>query len=394
MFERIQPAPQDPILGLSAIFAADNRAHKINLGVGEYRDVTGVTPVLDVVRTAESRLGESTASKVYLPIDGTPDYGRVVRELVFGSENNEPANTVTVQSPGGTGALRIAADFAARHFPQARVWLPDPTWANHPKIFEAAGLTCRAYPYYDTASRQLDTGRLLAGLAETQAGDLVLLHACCHNPTGVDLNADTWAAVAKTLAERGALPLIDFAYQGFGEGLEEDAKGLRIFQKLVPEFFVASSFSKNFGLYQDRVGALSVVTNDAEQASSVLSQLKICVRTSFSNPPAHGSALVTTILNDNDLRSLWLAELAHMRNRINKMRQSLVAGLTQQGATQDFSFITRQKGMFSFSGLNPQQVERLREEHAVYIVGSGRINVAGITPENLEGLCTAICAVL
>ena len=394
MFERIQPAPPDPILGLSAIFAADNRAHKINLGVGEYRDATGVTPVLDVVRTAESRLGESTASKVYLPIDGTPDYGRVVRELVFGSESNEQANTVTVQSPGGTGALRIAADFAARHFSQARVWLPDPTWANHPKIFEASGLTCRSYPYYDAASRQLDTGRLLAGLAETQAGDLVLLHACCHNPTGVDLNADTWAAVAKTLAERGALPLIDFAYQGFGEGLEEDAKGLRIFQKLVPEFFVASSFSKNFGLYQDRVGALSVVTTDAEQASSVLSQLKICVRTSFSNPPAHGSALVTTILNDNDLRSLWLDELAHMRNRINKMRQSLVAGLAQQGATQDFSFITRQKGMFSFSGLNPQQVERLREEHAVYIVGSGRINVAGITPENLEGLCTAICAVL
>jgi aspartate aminotransferase len=394
VFERIQPAPQDPILGLSAIFAADNRAHKINLGVGEYRDATGVTPVLDVVRTAESRLGESTPSKVYLPIDGTPDYGRVVRELVFGSESNEQANTVTVQSPGGTGALRIAADFAARHFSQARVWLPDPTWANHPKIFEASGLTCRSYPYYDAASRQLDTGRLLAGLAETQAGDLVLLHACCHNPTGVDLNADTWAAVAKTLAERGALPLIDFAYQGFGEGLEEDAKGLRIFQKLVPEFFVASSFSKNFGLYQDRVGALSVVTTDAEQASSVLSQLKICVRTSFSNPPAHGSALVTTILNDNDLRSLWLDELAHMRNRINKMRQSLVAGLAQQGATQDFSFITRQKGMFSFSGLNPQQVERLREEHAVYIVGSGRINVAGITPENLEGLCTAICAVL
>jgi aspartate aminotransferase len=394
VFERIQPAPPDPILGLSAIFAADNRAHKINLGVGEYRDATGVTPVLDVVRTAESRLGESTPSKVYLPIDGTPDYGRVVRELVFGSESNEQANTVTVQSPGGTGALRIAADFAARHFSQARVWLPDPTWANHPKIFEASGLTCRSYPYYDAASRQLDTGRLLAGLAETQAGDLVLLHACCHNPTGVDLNADTWAAVAKTLAERGALPLIDFAYQGFGEGLEEDAKGLRIFQKLVPEFFVASSFSKNFGLYQDRVGALSVVTTDAEQASSVLSQLKICVRTSFSNPPAHGSALVTTILNDNDLRSLWLDELAHMRNRINKMRQSLVAGLAQQGATQDFSFITRQKGMFSFSGLNPQQVERLREEHAVYIVGSGRINVAGITPENLEGLCTAICAVL
>lgn len=394
MFERIQPAPPDPILGLSAIFAADNRAHKINLGVGEYRDATGVTPVLDVVRTAESRLGESTPSKVYLPIDGTPDYGRVVRELVFGSESNEQANTVTVQSPGGTGALRIAADFAARHFSQARVWLPDPTWANHPKIFEASGLTCRSYPYYDAASRQLDTGRLLAGLAETQAGDLVLLHACCHNPTGVDLNADIWAAVAKTLAERGALPLIDFAYQGFGEGLEEDAKGLRIFQKLVPEFFVASSFSKNFGLYQDRVGALSVVTTDAEQASSVLSQLKICVRTSFSNPPAHGSALVTTILNDNDLRSLWLDELAHMRNRINKMRQSLVAGLAQQGATQDFSFITRQKGMFSFSGLNPQQVERLREEHAVYIVGSGRINVAGITPENLEGLCNAICAVL
>ena len=394
MFERIQPAPPDPILGLSAIFAADNRAHKINLGVGEYRDATGVTPVLDVVRTAESRLFESAPNKVYLPIDGTPDYGRVVRELVFGTGSGEQANTVTVQSPGGTGALRIAADFAARHFSQARVWLPDPTWANHPKICEAAGLTCHSYPYYDAASRQLDTERLLAGLAETQAGDLVLLHACCHNPTGVDIDDDTWAAVARILAERGALPLIDFAYQGFGDGLEEDAKGLRIFRELVPELLVASSFSKNFGLYQDRVGALSVVTADAEQASSVLSQLKICVRTSFSNPPAHGSALVTTILNDSDLRSAWLDELAQMRDRINGMRQSLAQGLVRSGATQDFSFITQQKGMFSFSGLNPQQVERLREEHAVYIVGSGRINVAGITPNNLEGLCTAICAVL
>jgi len=394
VFERVPSAPPDPILGLSAAFAADDRSHKISLGVGEYRDASGKTPVLDVVRAAEARLLAAGSSKTYLPIDGTPAYGRLVRELVFGQDRADSADTVTVQTPGGTGALRVAADFIANHFPDARIWLPDPTWANHPKIFEAARVPCLSYRYYNSEAKGLDAPGMLEALHQTEKGDVVLLHACCHNPSGVDLDADTWQAAGKLLADRGVLALVDFAYQGFGDGLEQDAAGLRLFCEQVPEMFVATSYSKNFGLYQDRVGALTVVTGSADRAETVLSQLKICVRTSFSNPPAHGSALVTCILSDEGLRVDWLVELTQMRERINGMRQTLVEGLQRHGASQDFSFITRQKGMFSFSGLDPKQVERLREEHAVYIVGSGRINVAGVTPDNVDALCRAVVSVL
>jgi aspartate aminotransferase len=394
VLERVQAAPPDPILGLSSAFAADDRPNKLNLGVGEYRDATGATPVLDVVRTAEARVYDAPPNKRYLPIDGTPEYGSLVRELLFGAGKGEDETTVTVQAPGGTGALRVAGDFISRHFPGARLWLSEPTWANHPKIFEAAGLTTAAYAYYDAASHGLDADRLLAALNQIEAGDVVLLHACCHNPSGVDPDLDTWKAIGQVLAKRGILPLLDFAYQGFGEGLEEDAAGLRAMRELVPEMLIASSFSKNFGLYQDRVGALTVVSADAGAAASVLSQLKTCVRTNFSNPPAHGSAVVTTILSDSELRKQWLEELTRMRERINGMRGALVDGLRQHGASQDFSFIARQKGMFSFSGLDKSQVERLKSEHAVYIVGSGRINVAGVTPDRLDTLCKAIVSVM
>ena len=395
MFDTVQPAPADPILGLSAAFADDPNPDKINLGVGEYRAADGGTPVLETVREAEGRIVAASTSKRYLPIDGTPEYGRAVRGLLFGAEAETlEARCATVQAPGGTGALRVAGDFVHTLFPASKVWLSDPTWANHPKIFAAAGLETASYAYFDAGSRTVDEQSLLAALAAIPAGDVVLLHGCCHNPTGADLTADQWRRVGDALAAAGAVPLVDFAYQGFGDGLEEDAAGLRLLLERVPELLVASSFSKNFGLYRERVGALTAVAASAEAAANLLSQLKVCVRTNFSNPPAHGSAIVTEILTDAGLRRRWEAEVAEMRARINGMRRLLVERLQAHGVGRDFSFIVTQRGMFSFSGLDGEQVKRLRDEHAVYIVGSGRINVAGITPANVDRLCAAIAAVL
>jgi aspartate/tyrosine/aromatic aminotransferase len=395
MLDAVQPAPPDPILGLSAAFDQDPNPDKINLGVGEFRDADGGTPILESVREAEAHVVATETSKKYLPIDGTPEYGHHVRALLFGTtgEDHGP-RCATVQAPGGTGALRVAADFVHRQFPAARVWLSDPTWANHPQIFAAADVDVASYAYYDSVTRRVDVERLIASLDEVQAGDVVLLHGCCHNPTGADLTTDDWTRVGEALASSGAMPLVDFAYQGFGDGLEEDAAGLRALSQTVPELFVASSFSKNFGLYRERVGALTAVTASSEAAARVLSQLKICVRTSFSNPPAHGSAIVTEILSDAGRRERWASEVAAMRDRINGMRQLLVDRLAAHDAPGDFSFIVRQRGMFSFSGLEATQVERLRDEHGVYVVGSGRINVAGITPANVDYLCAAIAAVL
>lgn len=395
MLEAITAAPPDPILGLSAAFADDANPDKINLGVGEYRADDGSTPVLDTVRTAEARVIAASTTKRYLPIDGTPEYGQAVRGLLFDAD--EPTlrpRCATVQAPGGTGALRVAGDLVHNQFPQARIWLSDPTWANHPKIFAAAGVAALSYPYYDGDRRAVDIDGMLEALRGADAGDVVLIHGCCHNPTGADLSTEQWQQLGDVLAERGLLPLVDFAYQGFGDGLQEDATGLRTLLDRVPEAMIASSFSKNFGLYQERVGALTVVTETPETAATVMSQLKVCVRTNYSNPPAHGSAIVTEILGDAELRAQWEREVAAMRDRINGMRRLLVDKLAEHGAGADFDFIVQQRGMFSFSGLTPQQVERLRDEHAVYIVGSGRINVAGITADNVDGLCRAIVAVL
>lgn len=394
MFDTIQPAPPDPILGLSAAFANDTNPNKINLGVGEYRDAHGATPVLAAVQQAESRIVAAATTKRYLPIDGTPEYGEAVRSLLFGKD--EPSlrlRCATVQAPGGTGALRLAGDFAHAQFPSARVWLSEPTWANHPKIFGAAGVAAAAYPYYDSDSRNVDIDAMAAALEQASAGDVVLLHGCCHNPTGADLTLAQWQRIGDLLASRGLLALVDFAYQGFGDGLEQDAGGLRALLERVPEALIASSFSKNFGLYRERVGALTAVTSSPAASANVLSQLKVCVRTSFSNPPAHGSAIVTEILADASLRQQWEQEVADMRGRINGMRQLLVSKLAEHGARGEYKFIERQRGMFSFSGLAPEQVERLRADHGVYIVGSGRINVAGITQDNVDGLCRAIAAV-
>jgi len=392
MFENLEAAPPDPILGLTAAFKEDANPDKLNLGVGVYCDGDGKTPVLASVLEAERRLLERGDSKTYLPIDGSPEYGEAVRQLVFGSGNN--ARRVTVQGPGGTGALRVAGDFLHQLYPGARLWLSAPTWANHPKVFAAAGLETAEYPYFEAATNGLDFDRMLAGLEAVPAGDVVLLHGCCHNPTGVDPSADQWRRLAEVLAERRIIPLVDFAYQGLGDGLDADAAGLRVLCDLVPECLVASSFSKNFGLYKERVGALTVQAASAAAAAAVLSHLKVCIRTNFSNPPAHGSAIVTTVLQDGQLRQQWEAEVAAMRERINGMRRTFVARLAERGVARDFSFIERQRGMFSFSGLSADQVARLRQEYSIYIVGSGRINVAGITDRSVDRLCDAIAAVL
>ena len=396
MFETINPAPEDSILGLTEAFQKDPNPNKINLGVGVYKDGSGQTPVLSTVKEAEKRLLRSEATKSYLPIDGLAAYAVLSQQIVFGSEHDilNAGRAATVQTPGGTGALRVAADFVRRVSPQAAVWLSDPTWPNHPNLFGAAALQVRSYPYFEVESNGVAFDRMMAAFETIPAGDVLLLHGCCHNPTGADLSRQQWQAVAALCAERGILPLLDFAYQGFGDGLDEDASGVRIVADYCREFLVATSYSKNFGLYNERVGALTLVAANSEAAEAAHSHLKICVRTNYSNPPAHGGQIVAEILGDPDLRQRWEVELADMRNRINDMRHLFVETLDEQGAGRDFSFIAHQRGMFSYSGLTPAQVKALRERHSVYIVGSGRINVAGMTEANMEYLCEAIADVL
>lgn len=396
MFESVPTAPPDTILGLTEAFLRDERPHKINLSVGVYKDASGATPILDVVKEAERRLLAAEKSKGYKPISGDPAYGRCVRELLFGSSSELVSNglAATCHTPGGTGALRLAADYLRQQHPSTKIWLSDPTWDNHGKVFRTAGLECGTYPYFDAAQNGLAFDAMVEGLSAVRAGDTVLLHACCHNPTGVDPSPEQWQRLGALLRERGALPLVDFAYQGFGRGVEDDAVGVRALLEAVDELLICSSFSKNFGLYNERTGALTVKGQRAEEVAAVFSQLKACARTNYSNPPAHGGAIVTAILTDAELRQRWVDEVAGMRDRINGMRQLFVKSLATRGATRDFSFIVDQKGMFSFSGLTKAQVERLRDEHAIYIVGSGRINVAGMTETNMGPLCDAIVQVM
>jgi aspartate/tyrosine/aromatic aminotransferase len=396
MFETFTPAPPDAILGLTEAFKKDPNPKKINLGVGVYKDAQGRTPVLDSVKQAEERLLANENTKNYLSIDGSPEYAAAVQELLFGANHEiiTSGRSVTAQAPGGTGALRVAADFIARMFPGARVWLSDPTWPNHPSVFKAAGLEVGVYPYFDAATNGVKFDAMLAAIRAMPAGDVLLLHGCCHNPTGADLTVAQWQQIADVVAERKLLPLIDFAYQGFGDGLEEDAAGMRLMCRPGQELLIASSFSKNFGLYNERVGALTLVANTASAAELALGHLKLAIRANYSNPPSHGAAVVTTILRDPALRAQWEEEVAEMRDRINQMRHLFVETLNEKGVQQDFSFIAHQRGMFSFSGLTPDHVKALREQHAVYIVGSGRISVAGMTEGNMDALCTAIAAVL
>jgi aspartate aminotransferase len=394
MFESITQAPPDAILGLTEAFAADTNPEKINLAVGVYKDASGQTPVLRCVKAAERKLIDSEKTKTYLGIEGLADYRAAVKTMLFG-DHVETSHVAVVQTPGGTGGVRVAADFVASQFPHATVWVSNPTWENHVNIFAAAGLPTNPYRYLDASRTGLDFDAMIEDLrTKASPGDVVLLHACCHNPTGVDPTAEQWAAIAGVMAEKRLLPLIDFAYQGFGKGLEEDAVGLRTVLKSCPELLVASSFSKNFGLYSERVGAAALVATSAPSATAALSQLKRVVRSNYSNPPRHGAAVVATVLGDKELTQMWHDELAEMRDRISQMRSALVAALRDGGAKRDFSFLLDQSGMFSYTGLTPMQVDRLRSERSLYIVGSGRINVAGITPTNLPALAEAMLSVL
>ncbi len=396
MFEKLEMAPADVILGLTEAFKADPNPAKINLGVGVYKDAKGDTPVLESVKCAEKRILDSAKTKTYLPIPGASAFGAATQELLFGQ--NHPIvvkkRAHTAHTPGGTGALRVASDFLKRCQGAGTVWVSDPTWANHNAIFEAAGLAVRVYPYYDDASKSVAFGAMQETLGQAARGDIVLLHACCHNPSGVDLDLEQWRRTAALLRERALLPLIDFAYQGFGEGIEEDAAGMRIVCDAVDEALICSSYSKNFGLYQERCGALTLVGASDDSASRAFSHVEKAIRANYSNPPAHGGAIVTTILNDPELRALWMREVDEMRGRINGMRELFVSSLKNLGVSRDFSFISRQRGMFSFSGLNRDQVAALRSRRAIYIVGSGRINVAGMTESNMKILCEAIAEVL
>ncbi|MGL5360166.1 MAG: amino acid aminotransferase, partial [Shewanella sp.] len=377
-------------------FKADPRQDKINLGVGIYKDEAGQTPVLQSVKKAEALLLEQEKTKNYLGIEGVQAYNRVVQELLFGQGSPLIASgrAATAQAPGGTGALRIAAEFLLRNTPARTIWVSNPTWANHQNIFETAGMTVKEYGYYNASAHDIDFDGMMTDLAQAEAGDIILLHGCCHNPTGIDLTLAQWALVAQLCADKQLVPLFDFAYQGFGRGIEEDAAGLRLVASKVPELLVANSFSKNFGLYNERIGAVTVLAEDADAATRAFSQVKRTIRASYSNPPAHGALIVSTILGDAALKAQWEQELTQMRERIAQMRTLFVESLQAQGVTQDFSFISRQNGMFSFSGLNKAQVARLKDEFGVYIVGSGRISVAGMTKSNMPALCKAIAAVL
>lgn len=396
MFETFTPAPPDAILGLTEAFKKDKNPKKVNLGVGVYKDASGQTPVLKSVKRAEERLLSAEKTKNYLAIDGLPEYNALVQELLFGADHEvlQSKRSVTVQALGGTGALRVAADFIARLMPGVRVWISDPTWPNHPSVFRAAGLDVATYPYFDAASNGVAYAAMLDTLRTIPTGDVLLLHGCCHNPTGVDLSNAQWSEIAEIVAERKLLPLIDFAYQGFADGLTEDAAGLLALARPGQEMLVASSYSKNFGLYNERVGALTLVATSPDAAEIALSHIKTVVRANYSNPPAHGAAIVATVLSDPELRRQWEEEVTEMRERINTMRHLFVETLNEKGVDRDFSFIARQRGMFSFSGLTPAQVKALRDNYAIYIVGSGRISVAGMTEANMDYLCGAIAEVL
>jgi aspartate/tyrosine/aromatic aminotransferase len=396
MFERVNRAPADPILGLNEAFSADSRDGKVNLGVGVFKNEDGVTPILATVKEAEKRLLAGETTKSYLAIGGDAEYGRQVQGLLFGQTHEILSNQLarTAQTPGGTGALRVASEFMARQLGVENIWVSNPTWANHGAVFASANLSVKPYRYYDAQTQSLDFDGMLEDLQQANANEAVLLHGCCHNPTGIDPTAEQWTKLAELAEEKGFIVLFDFAYQGFANGVEEDAEGLRIFAEKVPELLVASSFSKNFGLYNERVGAFTLVAADRTVADDAFSQVKTIIRANYSNPPAHGAKVVATVLGDDVLRAQWIDEVADMRKHIHGLRQLMVKTLKDIGVERDFSFIETQNGMFSFSGLTPEQVAQLKEVHGIYIVGSGRINVAGLSSKNMETVCKAIASVL
>jgi len=392
-FQTVKRVPGDPILGLMDAYRADRNPAKLDLGVGVYKDAQGLTPIPRAVKLAEQRLLESETSKSYIGGHGDPLFGSLLSELVLGANNpllTERAGAT--QTPGGTGALRLCADFIAQCLPGRGIWLSDPTWPIHESIFAAAGLRVGHYPYVG-ADNALNVEAMIAALTHVPKGDVVLLHACCHNPTGFDLAPRDWKRVLEVVKARELLPLIDFAYQGFGDGLEQDAFAVRLFAAELPELLITSSCSKNFGLYRERTGALIVCAEHAEKLQDVRSQLAFIARNLWSTPPAHGAAVVASILHDDELKALWIDELNSMRERIASLRHGLVEALQPHGLSERFAHIAQQRGMFSYTGLSPTQVQRLRDEFSVYMVGSGRANVAGLDAQRIDQLASAIARV-
>lgn len=396
MFENLKPMPADPILGLMAAFRADNREQKIDLGVGVYQDDQGNTPIMEAVQLAEARLMDEEVTKAYQGIVGDADFNEQMMALVFGSDhavlNNGRARSI--QAPGGSGALRIGAEVLRRANPKARLWIGVPTWPNHIPLLGSAGITVEQYPYYDVEARSLNFDAMLETLSTVPTGDVVLLHGCCHNPTGADLSQEQWRQIAELAKTQGFIPFIDTAYQGLGDGIEEDAHGMRLMATEVPELVIATSCSKNFGLYRERTGSVIFVSSSPEQADIVASQAASVARQTYSMPPAHGALLVSMILRDERLRNDWQEELKEVRERIVLMRTLLADSIQENTADMDFSHIKQQKGMFSFLGITPEQLVCLREEFGIYIVDSTRINLAGINSNNIDYLVNSLKTVL
>lgn len=396
MFENLTAAVADPILGLADIYNTDERSNKINLSVGIYKDEHMLTPILASVKKAETFLLENEHSKSYLPIEGLSTFNSATQKLVLGEDNPliNSGRVKTAQTPGGTGALRVIADFLAKRTEIQRVWISNPTWPNHYSVFKTAGLEVREYRYYNPQTHELDFDALVEDLKTVKKGEAVLFHGCCHNPTGIDPTPEQWHIISDIALKNGWLPIFDLAYQGFGKGVDDDAFAIRLFAENHPELLIASSYSKNFGLYNERVGALTLIAKDEDIATRAFSQVKTIIRATYSNPPTHGASIVAHILNDNETKEEWLDELTMMRQRICRMRQLFVKTLQEKGANQDFNFIIKQNGMFSFSGLNESQVLSLRNDYGIYMVNSGRINVAGMTLDNMSLLCESIVKVL
>jgi len=393
-FAKIELAPPDPIIGLTEAFNNDPNPKKVNLGAGVYQDGAGKVPILNVVQEAQERWQAKEETKNYIPIDGIPAFNQQVQALLFGADSAAGARAVTAQALGGTGGLKVGADFLKRFFPASQVWISDPSWENHRALFEAAGFTVNNYPYYDPETHGLDFTSMLDTLKGLPAGSIVLLHACCHNPTGVDLSREEWMRLIDLFQTTGLVPFLDFAYQGFSESIDADAFAVRAFAEAGIPCLIANSFSKSFNLYRERVGALTVVSASEEEAKRLRSQIKRVIRTNYSSPASHGAQLVATVLTDDGLRARWEGELTEMRQRISRMRNLFVRRLREKGVEQDFSFIERQRGMFSFSGLSREAVDRLRNEYSIYIVGSGRICVAALNEKNIDYVCEAIAEAL
>jgi len=396
LFAPIQLAPRDPILGITEAFNADTNARKVNLGVGVFSDDEGKVPLLECVKRAEREITDKAKPRVYLPIDGLPAYDKAVQQLLLGSDSDVIAQgrAVTVQALGGTGGLKVGADFLRKFAPGAKVCISDPSWENHRALFEAAGFAVDAYPYYDPATHGLAFDAMRASLQAMTPGTIVVLHACCHNPTGVDPTPAQWDEILSLVRARGLVPFLDLAYQGFGAGTEADAVVVRKFAATPGPLFVSNSFSKSFSLYGERVGALTVVAADRDEAARVLSQLKRVVRANYSNPPTFGGQIVALVLGNPELRELWEIELGGMRERIREMRELLVKKLADRAPGQDFAFVRRQRGMFSYSGLSKAQVQRLRDEFSIYAIDTGRICVAALNSKNIDYVADAIASVL